>query len=121
MSLKLSEAIRLGAMVTPQCTRRFYHDGATCAFGSALHAVGALNRENPMDSEQNQFIYQRWPLTEQRAACPVCGMVAKMFIVGAFCLNDTHHWTREQIADWVETLEPKDAPVEQPAADEVMR
>ncbi len=41
--MKLSEAIRLGAMLKPQIKQDHYHNGSTCAFGAALDAVGQLS------------------------------------------------------------------------------
>ena len=45
----------------------------------------------------------RWPILRQRQQCPVC-RVSRFSSVMYLCihLNDQHHWTREQIADWVE-------------------
>jgi len=39
--MRLSEAIRLGAMIRPKARGRFLHNGASCAQGAALEAVGA--------------------------------------------------------------------------------
>ena len=38
--MRLSEAIRLGAMIRPKPRGRFSHNGASCAQGAALEAQG---------------------------------------------------------------------------------
>ena len=53
--LKPSEAMRLGAKLRPQCQRRFYRDGASCArtdpaarqIETASNATLNLRRERP--------------------------------------------------------------------------
>ena len=75
--MKLSEAIRLGAMLGKKMDGKLYDGyggGGSCAVGSALLALGLIAHLNnktkrPQDSHQ------------------------------------PHDWTREQIADWVETIE----------------
>lgn len=105
--MRLSEAIRLGAMLHPQYFGAMRKRGArgeviaTCALGAADeagygHVFGFL----------------------QVMKCPAChehraisGNVAH--------LNDYHGWTRERIAEWVATVEPQEptAPAtEQPAS-----
>lgn len=50
------------------------------------------------------------------ATCPVCGKHSSRYggycnttwMIVADCLNNTHEWTREQIADWLEKeIEPQ--------------
>ena len=52
--MRLSEAIRLGAMIRPKARGRFLHNGASCAQGAALEAVGAASCDDvfasPLDS-----------------------------------------------------------------------
>jgi hypothetical protein len=126
--MKLSEAIRLGAMLKPQAhfgfrrmvTRRV--DGwrgyllhrtvteiGTCALGSALDAVSKLN-----DASSFSHIWMQWPWTydfevDMPQAVPQWACLngsRRVDIVNAiYALNDVSCWTREQIADWVETIE----------------
>jgi hypothetical protein len=46
------------------------------------------------------------PLTGNHAICP-CGCIQEELPLGLMImhLNDRHRWTRERIADWVETVE----------------
>lgn len=96
--MKLSEAIRLGAMLHPQCFHGCYEldDGGTivasCALGAAQQAgyarLSALMVIRP------------------RVCCPQSGCIAVMSLgVLVTHLNDQHHWTRERIADFVATVE----------------
>ena len=41
--MRLSEAIRLGAMLKPQAFARFFDGHGTCVFGAAADAVGELD------------------------------------------------------------------------------
>jgi hypothetical protein len=104
--MRLSEAIRLGAMMRPQAFRTLLTDDAACALGAALLAVGA-RPEEAVRSALN-----RWPWASTVSAdCPRCGRSRAVFRVITH-LNDGHRWTREQIAKWVAAIEPKDVPLE---------
>ena len=100
--MRLSEAIRLGAMLRPQGFGIFsaqFGAKATCAYGAAKDALG---RDFRAVSE--------WPWLITEYPCPDCGLsgVAALSIVSLH-LNDYHRWTRERIADWVETIENQQA------------
>jgi hypothetical protein len=97
-AVRLSEAIRLGAMLKPQgFWSLLTADGHTCALGAALDAIGAS------PSHFDEFL--RWPVLTSSVTHPVTGT----WWVSAYgCiadLNDTHRWTREQIAGWVASIE----------------
>jgi hypothetical protein len=123
LQIKLSEAIRLGAMLGPQCfSRLFDESGGSCAIGAAIEAVGQANKGRwlPVGRYWNEddlvfydaarahiLAYQvpiHWkPVFEaiEQVQCPVgCGREASIPH-----LNNLHRWTREQIADWVERIE----------------
>ena len=107
--MKLSEAIRLGSVACAQSFgATFTSDGRRCAHGAALLAVGLPNKEYPASME-----VWCWTIRTQ-AICPVCKAASMPFSV-IRCLNDNHRWTRSQIADWVETVEPAD--IEPPSLD----
>ena len=85
----LAEAIRVGSLLVPQafCQMAMKHGEvivATCARGAAKMAgyVGPEIRDD---------LYGQCP------ACEVEGSVITH-------LNDDHRWTRERIADWLDTL-----------------
>ena len=103
--MKLSEAIRLGSMLKPQVRDEMFAENGTCALGAAYEAIGLSG---------NNFHYQvsvpGWmqALIELPApVCPQCLHEREGRILGdvVIHLNDDHYWTREQIADWVETVE----------------
>lgn len=105
--MRLSEAIRLGAMLRPQGRGKFLEQGATCALGGALEAVG----EEPMKYGMGNYgaVERRWPVVNTRAPHPLgerAGYVYPTPIWRAIeDLNDCRGWTREQIADWLEPIE----------------
>src|SRR5690349_2366375 len=102
--MKLSDAILLGSVNNKQAFGFFYLEGATCAMGAALDAVGKLNRFR----QDKNFTNERevWPWAHNtRADCPVCKLNNKVREIVAH-LNNTHGWTRPQIAAWVATIEP---------------
>lgn len=101
--MKLSEAIRLGAMMKPQAFEDYLDEGNTCAMGAALDAIGQLDSDH-CDSEY-------FPLVDVAVTrCPICRLRTAAGNVSStiFHLNDDHKWTRERIADWVATIEAKE-------------
>lgn len=110
--MKLSEAIRLGAMLKPQAFGHYWVDGGSCAIGAACDAagVGALG----VAEFEGQF------LSIYVQPCPECGIrpdsrgeYAAGFINTVMHLNDIHFWLREQIAEWIATIEAQQV-AEQP-------
>lgn len=101
--MSLSSAIRLGAMLKPQGRgiASMRSADASCALGAAADALGLA------DVNKYSRLRATWPVLDQRLGCPVCGHPPPPGTVVAVLwhLNDTHWWTREQIADFVETLE----------------
>lgn len=93
----LAGAIRRGSEMVPrQCFGRLEIRAgiaetevvATCAIGAADY-VG----------------YVGWVGGRPGLLCPVCSAEERPTIRGAVVhLNDDHRWTREAIADWLETL-----------------
>jgi hypothetical protein len=99
-ALRLSEAIRLGAMLRPQTFRTLLTDDGACALGAALLAVGARQ------DEAVRSAVDRWPWAcIVSADCPQCGRSHTVFRVITH-LNDRHRWTRERIARWIAGIEP---------------
>lgn len=112
--MKLSEAIRLGAMLKPQGFGRATtgpRATATCALGAAYQASGSQHSWGSL--------CQHFPILSRLewVECPECRVPHETPIPH---LNDDHRWTREQIADWLETIEaqydtpsqPQPVPVE---------
>jgi len=100
--MKLSEAMRLGAMMRPQAFGVLINrdTGGTCAIGAVMDAVGILGQFGAHGRLQE--VYPE--LTFQSVGGtinPITGAVYSRWqtIVD---LNNYHKWTRERIADWIE-------------------
>jgi hypothetical protein len=111
--VKLSDAIRLGAMIRPQAHGRFFRDGNSCALGAALEASGlaVYDEEYSMDEQaplSDRLIVDHAALIHEcPAGCSEFSHLPHRIDAVIVHLNDRHEWTREQIADWVETYEPR--------------
>ena len=97
--MKLSDAIRLGAMLKPQGRGCLEMNGHSCALGAALDAIGHLGHQYG-----GQILREHWPYLETEVCGPL-RLMGRLYRV-IVDLNDDHGWTREQIADWVATVEP---------------
>jgi hypothetical protein len=92
-TLKLSEAIRIGASYRPQGFNGVLsqiHEGTSCALHAAYEAVtGGPAHDEGSDTSYNltQWAYR------------IFGNAATNVIYK----NDDEKWTREQIADWLES------------------
>lgn len=113
MTLKLSDAMRLGAMLKPQ---RFgilsSPDGGTCAMGAAFDALGGLGE---LIGQSNAAwacsAAALWPWVMTIVRHPVMGdsMFHSSGVLNIIVdLNDRFQWSRERIADWIATIEPQD-------------
>lgn len=108
--MKLSEAIRLGAMLRPQGFGHVLKDGRSCALGAAYEAIG-LDASKPFMTVEiacYKAAARAFPFFAQImiAKCPVCGKKCEegnLYMPAH--LNDVHRLSREEIADHVETIE----------------
>lgn len=112
--MRLYEAIRLGSKLHPQGFGGFrnYQGGTivTCAIGAVGEAIG-LDLKKNINAER---LRHHWPWMFQTSSpCPVCQCEYQVICIITH-LNDDHRWTRERIADWVETIEPQE-PLADPA------
>jgi hypothetical protein len=97
--MKASVALRLGATMWPQAFGASKGpDDSKCALNTILCIL-----------EVNRLPYS-WMFTSGNDAtiqCPVgCGFHLIDIASTVVHLNDNHHCSREQIADWLETIEP---------------
>lgn len=129
-----STAIRLGAQRLPQCLGLFEHDTivnfprryklrAACALGAAyLHITDYEFLEHPetlaMLVDNNDSVYKKlietFPILSQEfsgqcpgqafKSCNNCRSWRRDVLTAVIHLNDYHCWTRERIADWLDTL-----------------
>jgi hypothetical protein len=106
--MRLSEAIRLGALLKPQGFNDYWDgDGNSCAIGAAADALGVpMERLAALENQHKRVLEQ---------PCPACDRQIQYGESTVTHLNDDHRWTRERIADWVETIEARsEQPVESP-------
>ena len=109
--MRLSEAIRLGAMLKPQTTGHYRKAGATCALGAAADAAGIKrDMDNKLFLRFPILSIEDWPeppvkiyrLTDDRD-----GQRRMSLYTVIWRLNDDAELTREQIADYVATIEAR--------------
>lgn len=99
--IKLSTAIRLGAMLKPQGFTEFVDElGRTCAIGAAADAIGKLSQIETGAESECEF----WPVLNVWANYPG-GQISMSVWSIVTNLNDEEHWSRERIADFVEGIE----------------
>lgn len=108
-TLRFSEAMRLGAMMRPQAFFKL-HDtdtGGSCALGAVADALGALQAsENAYTPDKNFKIPAHWKAIGRHTLCPHCDQhVGTQIDHVIIHLNNDVRWTRERIADWIETVE----------------
>lgn len=134
--MKLSEAIRLGAMLRPQAfgsihgIQRGVSLGGvlglsmpdivtTCALGAAMEAFGCKaipaeeatgevlgTRGRPVKGEMTIQSPDEWArFLIGTYSCPACDTFRGHGTQIIPHLNDTHRWTRERIASFVEQIE----------------
>lgn len=107
MTLKLyasfSEAIREGAKLTPSGSplQMMDRNGGTCALGAGAVAIGV-----DVEGEVYLELGNLYRYLNNKSSCPVCSDISRLDLTLA-CLFDSHKWTRESIADWLETEEEK--------------
>jgi hypothetical protein len=96
--MKLSEAISLGAMLSPQAIGDFIDaHGGHCAWAAALDAAG--------HASTTIYKYDEWKWARRTINCPGCKLAAPVAYVIVH-LNDAHRWSRSRTAEWVSTVEP---------------
>jgi hypothetical protein len=118
--MKLSEAIRIGAKKRPQCfTVLFLHPTdpmnksgviQSCALGAGLEGAGIINPEElqyPCDPEWKADVFTGMGSYKERGSgyfrCPICDFEDDSLEL-TIHLNDAHEWSRERIADWLESI-----------------
>jgi hypothetical protein len=111
--VKLCDWMRLGAMSSPPRKDGLMDGDGRCALSAAADAMGIapIFLESMGEWSVNYAaLSDRFPILEGWVIHPVKGEWRSLTGV-IFSLNDTCGWTREQIAEWVETLETPTNPV----------
>lgn len=105
MKLKLSEAIRAGIPMAPQQgTHDLYVNGRACALGTAMLGVGLKPDEISYSTMHENFpvVLQKLdPPPALKEKYPYLGNPDVFDVVTV--LNDIERWSRENIADYLET------------------
>ena len=98
--LELAEAIAAGARRRPQAFGTYFSDdGGSCALGAAYEGAYALPREVHAVRPRLDRLFDC--LENVRRRCPVgCNKRLPLNAI-ILHLNDDHHWTREQIVEWL--------------------
>ncbi len=104
--MKLSEAIRLGSMMKPQGNGGWFGD-TSCALLAASEAAGVpcvYSGQYGRLGLDYDGMREKFPILKQHAIHPI---YRKPYVLSdtIWYLNDVCSWTRERIADWVETIE----------------
>jgi hypothetical protein len=107
--MKLSEAMRLGAMLRPQVKFERHSSFGSCALGAAEDAIGSSGSYGRLPFEL-LVAEHHWPILLTCQRNPVTGDAWPMNVIVAQLNNGNYGnhgepWTRERIADWVEGIE----------------
>lgn len=88
ITVKLSQAIRIGARLRLQCRGALFAHGRSCALGAAYEALffGKAAATTVMEK-----LRQTYPFA-----------ASSYLLYEIMGKNDRDGWTREQIADWLE-------------------
>jgi hypothetical protein len=110
--MKLSEAIREGAKMGPKIVGALFdNEGGHCALGGAYLVTVGHRMGNSSVSER--MWPKLWRRLEAVYPCRIGGDHTHTFLPGEslghaiISLNNNCDWSREAIAEWVETVEKK--------------
>ena len=95
--LKLSDAVRLGSKLKPQCFGALFRRDGSCALGAVADVMGFA-----YDSDTYRLLDKRFPELQTTLATYENCALNKDLKATIIMLNDTLKWTRERIADWLE-------------------
>ena len=97
--MKLSEAIREGAKLRPQAYRDYFKEGGSCALGAAYEITHG-QFEFQIGGSISVQLDNDFPALNAPYVDHVLGEITIRHAITT--RNDNLHWTREQIADWLE-------------------
>ena len=111
--MRFAEAMRLGAALRPQAFGVLFDSVGSCAMGAVMEAVGAMtpSRLLSMDPfrasmDGHASLQQKYPwIYTTTVKHPITG-IDFPFGHTVVDLNNYYRWNREQIADWVDTVDP---------------
>lgn len=111
--MRFAEAMRLGAALRPQAFGELFDSVGSCAMGAVMEAVGAMtpSRLLSMDPfkasmDGHASLQQKYPwIYKTIVKHPITGIDFPLNHT-VVDLNNYYRWNREQIADWVDTVDP---------------
>lgn len=107
-NIPLSELIRIGCKASPvQCYGELYRkdDMATCAIGAAhLAKTGELNPQSRIGESQSCYALMACGADPDAPVFHPGTSERRNLSVVILSLNDGYGWTRERIADWLESI-----------------
>lgn len=106
--MTLSESVRLGAVLRPQCFGlpfRYEQPGVlgSCVVGAAYEALtGTISLAIPSGLDVYRVVREAFPIAHKPVVCPVegCGDSGPL-LAWATHANDWHEMSREVIAAWI--------------------
>lgn len=114
--MKLSEAIRLGCLVTEPLTGTLWDHiynrygnpireyGRACALGAAAIGRFGLNHKGVAGTPYLPSWIKEFGLPDEKIVCPVSRDCAHVQLPNQVThLNDHHEWDRLRIADWLDS------------------
>ncbi len=93
--LRLSDAIRIGARLRPQCVGRLYRYGGSCVIGAAFEGAGWKAEAEKYEAKEGS---SPWHWLEERFGVP------HAIVDRIWRRNDLCDESRESIADWLQSI-----------------
>ena len=108
--MRISEAMRKGAAMRPQCRFTMSDGVGSCAIGAAMEGAGIeqnvmVNELCTAYPEWNPILNALVPSPDSQV--PDASPTARCCWAVVMYLNDTRLWAREDIADWLKGVEDK--------------
>lgn len=101
--ISLSQAMREGAKLAPQCRHQWGSKHATCALGAVIHYLEGDVPENIGEvGEALLRIDERYAIQSRELQHPKFQHIPFSIRTVIVDLNDHCGWTRETIADWLQ-------------------
>lgn len=104
--LSLSDAVLAGIELSPiQVTGKFIDvkNHASCGLGCAYLAVAPKGELITWDTPILPRLYERFPQLKNVVESPKTGRYELLATI-ITTLNDVHNWSREEIAQWLKTI-----------------
>lgn len=101
-TIRPSEAIRLGCLTTRQNFGNLGGHGTACAMGAMWLGIGAW--DGVWRGSVDVVLSEPYVASLTGLNCPLGCDSADYYLITPAHLNDDHDWTRERIADWLDSI-----------------